>query len=135
MFRVTSKRKELVIAMKLREFYESNGVDYDAFIHRLMGKESLAAKYVKVFLADPTFGELADAVAQKDMDQVGKKAHGLKGIALNLDFKKLGSLCVEVIAGASSANTQQVDVQFDLLKKEYEHIVSDLQSVSADLGA
>lgn len=120
--------------MKLRRFYENHGADYDAFIRRLMGKESLAVKYIKVFLADSTFGELENAVMQKDFEQAGKKAHALKGIALNLDFKKLSSLCIEVTNSAHSANIREVEAQFVLLKNEYEHIVSELQSISADLG-
>lgn len=124
----------MVIAMTLREFYDKNGVDYDAFLHRLMGKESLAKKYIKVFLNDLTFGELANAVAQKDFDQVGKKAHSLKGIALNLDFKKLSGLCIEIINSSYSANIQEIETQFAMLKKEYEQIVSDLHSLSSELG-
>lgn len=120
--------------MKLREFYENNGIDYDAFIHRLRGKESLAVKYIRVFLTDSTFGELIDAVERKDLSQVGKTAHALKGIALNLDFIKLSDLCVEIIDTAKLAKIQEVERQFELLKTEFEQIVSALQSLAPDLG-
>lgn len=120
--------------MKLREFYENNGVDYDAFLQRLMGRESLAVKYIKVFLNDTTFGELANAVVQQDFDQIGKKSHSLKGIALNLDLKKLSTFCVEVTNSAYSADMQEVEAQFNLLEKEYKHIVSELRCLSLDLG-
>lgn len=118
--------------MKLREFYESNGLDYDAFLRRLMGKENLAEKYIKIFLADGTYAELANMVAEKDYEQVCKKAHTLKGIALNLDLKKLSDLCVEMINCGRSENTQAVKEQFDRLKSEYEYIASALRECTTD---
>lgn len=113
--------------MKLREFYENNGVDYDVFLGRLMGKESLLEKYINIFLGDSTFTELTNAVAQKDFEQVGKTAHTLKGIALNLDFKKLGGLCAELINSVHMNDVQAIEGQFDCLKLEYEYIISALQ--------
>lgn len=118
--------------MTLREFYENSGMDYDAFLRRLMGKESLAKKYTKIFLADNTYAELAQMFAEKNVEQICKKAHTLKGIALNLDLKKLSDLCVEMMDIGRAGNMQAMEESFGRLKAEYDYLVSALGECTAD---
>lgn len=111
--------------MNFRAFYENRGVDYDAFLQRMMGKEALVEKYIRIFIADSTYSELAQAMAVQDIEAAEFKAHALKGIALNLNFEKLGILCMDMVNSVRN-NIQELDAQFDRVKAEYESIMKEL---------
>lgn len=109
-----------------REFYEKNGVDYDAFLQRMMGKEALVEKYIRIFMADPTYEELEQAIAAQDFETVSFKAHTLKGIALNLNLEKLGLLCVNIVVSLRNGDTVDLKSQFEQVKVEYTCIIKEL---------
>lgn len=109
-----------------REFYEKNGVDYDAFLQRMMGKEVLVEKYLRIFVADSTYAELEQAMVAQDFETVGFKAHTLKGIALNLNFEKLGNLCMSIMNSVHSGDTLGLEPQFEQVKAEYACIIKEL---------
>lgn len=114
--------------MNLRAFYENNGVDYDALLQRLMGKESLVEKYIHIFLSDLTFSELAQAMEEKNYEAVGFRAHTLKGIAMNLNLEKLSLLCMDLIDSIRNDATDALAAQFALVKAEYVSIIEQLKS-------
>ena len=109
-----------------RELYEKNGVDYDVFLQRMMGKEALVEKYLRIFVTDPTYAELEQAMSAQDFEAVGFKAHTLKGIALNLNFEKLGVLCMGMVSSTRSGDTVALKPQFEQVKAEYECIIKEL---------
>lgn len=109
-----------------REFYENRGVDYDAFLQRMMGKEPLIEKYIGIFMADSTYAELELAMAAQDLDTIAFKAHSLKGIAQNLNFEKLGTLCMNLISSVRSGDTSDLNQLFEQLKDEYVCIIKEL---------
>ena len=110
----------------LRDFYEKSGVDYDALVQRMMGKEALVEKYLGIFIADTTYSELERAMDLQDYEAVGFKAHTLKGIALNLNFEKLGTLCTSIVSSVRSGDTAELEPQFEQVKAEYTCIIKDL---------
>lgn len=84
---------------------KKNGVDYDAFLQRMMGKEALVSH---------------------DFEKVDFKAHTLKGIARNLDFEKLGNLCMNILISVHSGDTSKLELQFEQIKDEYTYIIEVL---------
>lgn len=112
--------------MDIRKYYENNGIDYDAFLERMMGREALVEKYVRIFMADPTFSELEQAMGAEDFETAGFKAHTLKGIALNLNFEKLGNLCMSIVSSVHSGDMSELAQQFEQVKAEYACIISGL---------
>lgn len=74
--------------MTLKEFYAVIGGNYDATLRRIP-KESMVARFVKKYAADPTYGELQDAVAKQDWEAAFRAAHTLKGVSQNLGFDQL----------------------------------------------
>lgn len=109
-----------------REFYEKSGVDYDALLQRMMGKEALVEKYLRIFMADPTYSELEQAMLAQDLETVGFKAHTLKGIALNLNLEKLGVLCMDMVSSIRNGDTPKLESQFEQVKAEYACIIKEL---------
>lgn len=109
-----------------REFYEKSGVDYDALLQRMMGKEALVEKYLRIFMADPTYLELEQAILAQDFETVGFKAHTLKGIALNLDLEMLGALSMNMVSSVRNGDTSKLEPQFEQLKAEYACIIEEL---------
>lgn len=76
--------------MGLIEFYPMVGGDYKEVICRIP-KDAMIKKFVLKFLDDPTYDELNQAIAKKDVTLAFRAAHTLKGIAYNLGFTTLGN--------------------------------------------
>ena len=69
--------------MTLSELYSSLGESLNEVLERLR-MESRIAKYLKLFLSDPSFEELKNAFASQDAKTAFRAAHTLKGVAANL---------------------------------------------------
>ena len=76
--------------MTLSEFYSSLGESLDEVLERLR-MESRVAKYLGLFLNDPSFSELKEAFANNDAKTAFRSAHTLKGVAANLGLNKLSA--------------------------------------------
>ena len=72
--------------MTLSEFYSSLDESLDEVLERLR-MESRVAKYLKLFLSDPSFTELKEAFAGNDAQTAFRAAHTLKGVAANLGLR------------------------------------------------
>lgn len=74
--------------MNIQDFYCIIGEDYDSFYNRLPDQNSITS-FVKKFPEDDSFEKLAQSVTDRDYPSAFQYALTLKGIALNLSFKKL----------------------------------------------
>ena len=81
--------------MTLSEFYSSLGESLDEVLERLR-MESRVAKYLGLFLNDPSFSELKEAFANNDAKTAFRSAHTLKGVAANLGLNKLSASSSEL---------------------------------------
>lgn len=75
--------------MSLIEFYPMIGGNYKEVFGRIPS-DAMIQKFVLKFLDDPTYQELHQAIALKDIQTAFRAAHTLKGIAYNLGFTALG---------------------------------------------
>ena len=85
-----------------REQLASAGIDVDSALERFMGNEGLLERFMKKFLADPTFAALEEAVAGGDPAGALTASHTLKGMCGNLSFTGLYALFtrqVELLRG------------------------------------
>lgn len=115
----------------LREFYENNGADYDLYLQRLMGKESLIMKYLSLFISDPTFLELQEGIKNNDFDLILKKAHTLKGLTSNINLTILSDLSAEIVNQIRTNQTQYITNTFENLSREYNRIVKEIELLSS----
>lgn len=75
-----------------REALAQAGIDVDEALERVMGNEMLFDRLLDMFLDDPNFAKLKDAIAEKDEDGAIAAVHSLKGTCGNLSMKPLFEL-------------------------------------------
>lgn len=68
----------------MKEKLATIGVEYDEVLKRFMGKEDFYLRMLKKFLDDKNYGELKQAVEQKNWEEAFTHAHTVKGLCGNL---------------------------------------------------
>ena len=86
----------------LAEFYARLGGSREELLKRIP-TEKMILKFVNMYKADPSYGQLTAAVKVEDWQSAFRAAHALKGVALNLGFERLqaaASTLAEALRGA-----------------------------------
>lgn len=117
--------------MTTREFYEKIGEDYDEVLRRF-GSDEIVRRFVLKFEKDGSFPSLDGTLKKGDVENAFCFAHTLKGIALNLGFKKLGALSGEVTTLLRSKDLEKAVAAFPALKEEYESVVFCIASLKIE---
>lgn len=112
--------------MNLEDFYKGRKEDYSVILGRFMGNENLLKKFVKNFPDDPTYGDLCQAMEEKDWKQVEMSAHTLKGVAANLSFTQLFRASADLVNVMRRQETDKADGLFSEVQKTYEELVQDI---------
>ncbi len=97
-----------IMIERLKEF---DGIDYAVVVERFCGDEELLATCIEQFTEDTGFGELENALENKDMSAAFEAAHTLKGVSTNLGLTKLYcALCalVEELRGGKGENADKL---------------------------
>lgn len=121
--------------MTEKEFYDRIGGSYSEALERLM-KDSLIRKFVLKYPGDPSFSMLSDALAAKDWDEAFRAVHTLKGVALNLAFKKLGGAAQELTEllrpqTRDVSDPARIDALFGAIKAAYDEVISAIGELNA----
>ena len=74
--------------MKLEEFYELSGGDFEDVKNRL-GSAEMIKKFVQKFALDDSFERMKNGLCENDAKEAFRAAHTLKGVCLNLGFGNL----------------------------------------------
>ena len=119
--------------MTEKEFYEKIGGDYGEASSRLV-KDSLIRKFVLKFKTDPNYMGLCDAIGSGDFDKAFEFSHTLKGVALNLAFKRLSAATVILTDALRPERRSSLDpaaaVQMlDAVSDEYKLVISSLDEI------
>lgn len=96
--------------MKLKEFFEEVGGNYDDVLIRLPS-ERMVKRFVLKFAEDPSYEDLKSAWELSDIPTAFRAAHTLKGTAANLGL--------DALAVAAANLTEQLRNASDLPSKEY----------------
>lgn len=114
--------------MTLEECFDLLHGDYKTAVARLIN-ETMATKFVRKFLEDPTMQMLRKAVAANNRKEAFSAAHTLKGVAANLSFTELqqaASMLTEQLRDGSSdpdaALVAQVEAAYSRVIAAIQHL-------------
>ena len=74
--------------MKLRDFYNEIGGNYDEVIGRLMNEKRIY-KYLFKFKDNVDYQGMLDAIEEKNWETAFRFSHNLKGMGLNLGLGEM----------------------------------------------
>lgn len=116
--------------MDIQKFYNDIGGDYEEAISRLM-MDSLIERFILKFKESQSIEGLKSAVEAHDFEKAFFEVHTLKGVALNLSFKKLGeasSELTELIRGelAKTADAAKVLEAYKKVEEIYLDLVAKI---------
>lgn len=105
------------------------GMNVDDALERFMNSESMLEKFLKKFMADPSYKSLIDAVNANDNDAAFAASHTLKGVAANFSFEELraksSDSCEEFRAGRFESGAEIVKG----VTTAYEKIIETLTAI------
>ncbi len=113
-----------LLCLKMKEA----GIDTDSVINRLGGNIKLYMSICLKFINDPTYQCIMQAVSKNNLPEAGMHIHTLKGVAANLGFVKLQSLCVKLLEELKNNKDSDFHKDICLLKKEYCSLISILKN-------
>ena len=117
MFWITKEGRQL--GMDLEKLYGTIGSDYHAVCERFCGHERLIEKFVRSFVGDMTFCNLAAAAERFDYLEIERQAHTLKGVAGNLGFDRLYRACDILVSSIRFGQLDEVPENFQKVGTEY----------------
>lgn len=117
--------------MDLKSFYSKieSDTDYNEVLHRFCENEALLNKFLHKFPQDNSFSNLKLAVEDLDYKLIEDNAHTLKGVAANLNFIKLKSVCSELVNRIRSGEIENVPNLFEKVQTEYYKIVNEIDDL------
>lgn len=99
------------------------GNDTDSIIASLGGNQELYLSICKKFMMDPSFSLFQAAVSIKDMQSARTHIHTLKGVAANLGFSRLHSICASIMEDIHN-NCESISyMKQQKLREEYKKII------------
>ena len=119
-----------VIKMKLTELYEKLGGSCTDVLQRIPSEQMLL-KFVKLYPADPSEGQLEAAVEAKDWQTAFRAAHTLKGVAQNLGFEKLQRVASEITEALRGGQELEDASLLEEVKKEHKSVISAISGLDA----
>ena len=117
--------------MNIKKFYEEIGGDYEEALTRLMN-DALIEKFVLKFKETQNIEPLKEAIENHNYEQAFFHVHTLKGVSLNLSFKKLGAAAselTEMIRGdlAKTADESLIDESYKKIEVLYFDLMSKIK--------
>ena len=96
-----------------------------------INNESLILKFIKKFPSDTSFHNLEESLNCDDFKAAFISVHTLKGVALNLSFTKLASICSELteyLRNYENLNISRdiVIEKFEIIKENYQKVVDEI---------
>ena len=119
--------------MQLKECYEAFNGDYESVTQRI-SKEDRLRKFVKMFLTEPSFQILSDALAAENYPDAFRAAHSLKGICINLGFRQLEQTSSVLTNYLRHCEEKEIDKEecmrlFEDVSKDYQIVVDAIKQL------
>lgn len=106
---------------------QRQGNEIDAFLSRIGGDEEIAQMILNKFQEDLTMNQLTKNINEKNVEQIKKSAHTLKGVALNLGFINL-SEAAKRLQFAAEKEPEEIHENYGIVLKEYNRIINIISS-------
>ena len=115
-------------------FYDMIGGSYEEALSRLMN-DAFIKRFVLKFKDDESFTLLKAALQKGDIDEAFGHSHTLKGVALNLSFKKLSEKAIVLtdllrIQNRESLTNDKLTAAFNDVEKEYDTVIKAMDVLS-----
>lgn len=114
--------------MSIKDAYAVFGGDYEDVLSRL-SSEALVERFAIKFLADDSFPNLKQALADANAQEAFRAAHTLKGVCQNLGFDNLYTPAFELTERLRAGSLDGSAPLFAEVEKEYDRTVEALKAV------
>lgn len=104
----------------IKKKMEEQGIDVKGALGRMMGNENLFVRIMKKFPDDASFGNLKEALEQKDYTAAFEQAHALKGVSGNLGLRPLMEADIVVLEKLRHHETAGLEEDMEKLTAIYE---------------
>lgn len=110
--------------MKLKNFYDKIGENYDLLLSRLLSSERIE-KYLTIFFDDNNIRDLKMQILSNDIQSAINTAHTLKGVTATLGFDHLAAEICELHGALKNNENELADELCRQVVKEYEIIYNE----------
>ncbi len=111
------------LSRKLKEI----GVDTGHVIDRLGGNEKIYLSICRKFLSDTNHTMLQEALRDGQFSKAQEHIHTLKGVAANLGFVQMHSLCHQLLSHMEQNELYLMEWDTEKLAREYHKIIAVLK--------
>lgn len=118
--------------MTVIECYEKIGGDYENVMSRFKN-EALVKRFLPMFLSDPSFRELTNALENDDVGTAFRAAHTLKGVTANLSLARLNSAAVEITEMLRAEELSRAKEYFPNVKKAYDKAFEAIEQLTHEM--
>lgn len=118
--------------MTVIECYEKIGGDYENAMSRFKN-EALVKRFLPMFLSDPSFRELTDALENDDVGTAFRAAHTLKGVSANLSLARLNSAAVEITEMLRAEELLRAKEYFPNVKEAYDKTFEAIEQLTHEM--
>lgn len=118
--------------MTVIECYEKIGGDYENAMSRFKN-EALIKRFLPMFLSDPSFRELTDALENDDVGTAFRAAHTLKGVTANLSLARLNSAAVEITEMLRAEELLRAKEYFPNVKEAYDKTFEAIEQLTHEM--
>ncbi len=120
--------------MEVKKDMNKEIFDLEALMERVFGDKELLNELIGIYIKDTPgyIGSLHQALAKKDLPEMQRLAHTLKGSSGNLGAVRMQKIALEIEKACKEGDASRasiligtVDSEFETLKKEIENIITD----------
>ena len=118
--------------MKLREFYNEIGGNYDEVIGRLMNEKRIY-KYLFKFQNNDDYENMTASLENENWEDAFRFSHNLKGMGLNLGLGAMADAAVDVCEALRNGKPEKdITDMLSRLKTKYDSTLQAIGTLNAD---
>lgn len=120
--------------MTTKECYDQIGGNYDEAMSRLM-KDERVAKFVIMFLRDPSYEGLVREMTNENYDEAFRMAHTLKGVCQNLALSALYEPAHEIteLLRENRRDIEKAKATLPMVTAQYERTVAGIRELAGEV--